>query len=59
VVYFYADGRGGAHAERFLDGFSGILQVDAYVGYNRLSRDDRPGWPLVLANFWAPAARNP
>jgi len=57
VVYFYADGRGGGHAETFLDGFSGILQVDAYAGYNRLSRDDRPGGPLVLANCWAHARR--
>jgi transposase len=57
VVYFYADGRGGDHAERFLDGFSGTLQVDAYPGYNRLTRADRPGGPLVLANCWAHARR--
>ena len=38
VVYFYAPGRGGEHAERFLDGFKGILQVDGYAGYNRLAR---------------------
>lgn len=57
VVYFYADGRGGDHAETFLDGFSGVLQVDAYAGYNRLARADRPGGPLVLANCWAHARR--
>lgn len=57
VVYFYAPGRGGAHAEAFLDGFSGTLQVDAYAGYNRLSRPDRAGGPLVLANCWAHARR--
>ena len=50
VVYFYAEGRGGDHAERFLDGFDGTLQVDGYPGYNRLTRADRPGGPLVLAN---------
>ncbi|MGO6879897.1 transposase [Rhizobium ruizarguesonis] len=27
---------GGLHAERILQGFSGILQVDGYAGYNRL-----------------------
>lgn len=32
VVYFYADGRAGRHAEAFLEGFSGTLQVDAYAG---------------------------
>ena len=57
VAYFYADGRGGAHAETFLEGFAGILQVDAYAGYNRLTRGDRPGGPLVLANCWAHARR--
>ena len=57
VVYFYAEGRGGDHAERFLDGFDGTLQVDGYPGYNRLTRADRPGGPLVLANCWAHARR--
>ena len=57
VVYFYADGRAGRHAEAFLDGFSGTLQVDAYAGYKRLSRHDRPGGALVLANCWAHARR--
>ena len=28
VVYFYAPGRGVEHAEEFLGGFDGILQVD-------------------------------
>ena len=31
VVYFYAPGRGREHAEKFLDGFDGILQVDGYA----------------------------
>ena len=43
VVYFYAPGRGGGHAETFLDGFDGILQVDGYAGYNRLTRPSRKG----------------
>lgn len=57
VVYFYADGRAGRHAETFLDGFTGTLQVDAYAGYKRLARSDRPGGALVLANCWAHARR--
>ncbi len=57
AAYFYAPGRGGDHAERFLDGFSGILQVDGYAGYNRLTRKDRPGGPLRLAYCWAHARR--
>ena len=57
VVYFYADGRAGSHAEAFLDGFTGTLQVDAYAGYKRLARKDRPGGAVVLANCWAHARR--
>ena len=58
VVYFYAPGRGGEHAERFLDGFDGILQVDGYAGYNRLTQPGRKGGaPLRLAYCWSHARR--
>jgi transposase len=57
VVYFYADGRGGIHAEEFLAGFKGILQVDGYSGYNRLTKNTRADDPLTLAFCWAHARR--
>ena len=58
VMYFYAPGRGGEHAERFLDGFDGILQVDGYAGYNRLTQPGRKGGaPLRLAYCWSHARR--
>jgi len=57
VVYFYADGRAGKHAEEFLKGFKGILQVDAYSGYNRLTKDTRADGALTLAYCWAHARR--
>ena len=58
VVYFYAPGRGGEHAERFLDGFDGILQVDGYAGYNRLTgRGRKGGAPIRLAYCWSHARR--
>ncbi|MER8402141.1 transposase [Mesorhizobium sp. M1348] len=42
----YAPGCGGEHAERFLQGFAGqFLQVDAYEGYDRLTRLERPQGP--------------
>ncbi|BCA00901.1 hypothetical protein BDHH15_17950 [Bradyrhizobium diazoefficiens] len=51
VVYHYAPGRGGDHAERILEGFDGILQVDGYQGYHRLARPKRKGGvPLRLAH---------
>ena len=58
VVYFYAPGRGGEYAEKFLDGFDGILQVDGYAGYNRLTGPGRKGGaPLQLAYCWAHCRR--
>jgi hypothetical protein len=33
VGFTYASGRGGQHAERILQGFGGILQVDGYAGW--------------------------
>ncbi len=57
VVYAYAPGRGGKYAEKLLQGFSGIAQIDGYSGYNPLRRPDRPEGPLTLAECWAHARR--
>lgn len=57
VVFTYAPGRGGQHAERILQGFGGILQVDGYAGYNRLIVPDRIGPAIQLAYCWAHARR--
>lgn len=58
VVYFYAPGRGGENAETFLTGFDGILQIDGYTGYNRLTRPSRKGGdPIRVAHCWAHARR--
>lgn len=53
VVYVYAPGRGGEHAMRALEGFSGVLQVDGYAGYNALADVKRRASPLDLAFCWA------
>ena len=34
IVYDYQETRGGYHAEKFLSGFKGFLQSDAYAEYN-------------------------
>jgi len=57
VAYLYAAGRGGAHAEQFLEGWSGLLQVDGYGGYRRLAQTDRDGGAITLAYCWAHARR--
>lgn len=40
-----------------MQGFSGILQVDGYAGYNRLIAPDRVGQGIELAYCWAHARR--
>ena len=57
VAFTYAPGRGGLHAERILQGFSGILQVDGYAGYNRLIAPERIGPDIRRAYCWAHARR--
>jgi transposase len=57
VAFTYAPEWGGQHAERILQGFGGILQVDGYAGYNRLIAADRIGPGIQLAHCWARARR--
>jgi len=58
VVFRYAPGRGGVHAEQMLAGFNGVLQVDGYAGYNRLEKTGRQGGsPLRLAYCWSHGRR--
>jgi len=58
VVFRYAPGRGGIHAEEMLAGFDGVLQVDGFTGYNRLQKADRQGGsPLRLAYCWSHGRR--
>ena len=55
VAFTYAPGRSGQHADDILKGFSGILQVDGYAGYNRLLK--RTNDNVALAYCWAHARR--
>lgn len=57
VAFTYAPGRGGQHAEWILQGFSGVLQVGGYAGYNRLIAPERVGPDIRLAYCWAHARR--
>lgn len=40
IVYEYQETRGGYHAKRFLSGFKGYLQSDAFSGYNWALNDN-------------------
>ena len=55
VAFTYAPGRSGKYADDILQGFSGILQVDGYAGYNRLLK--RTSQAVQLAYCWAHARR--
>ena len=54
VLFRYAPGRGGVHAERFLQGFRGrFLQCDGYEGYDLLTRTQRPEGLWTLVHCWS------
>jgi transposase len=57
VVYLYAEDRKGRHVDEHLTGFNGVLQVDAYAGYRRLTRRGRAGGPVSLSFCVAHARR--
>jgi transposase len=57
AVFHYSRDRGAAHPEHHLRGYAGILQADAYAGFNRLYAPDRRPGPLIEAACWAHARR--
>jgi transposase len=58
AVFFYSPDRTGIHPERHLAAYSGILQADAYAGFNTLYRPDRKPGLIKEAGCWAHARRN-
>lgn len=57
AAYFYSPDRRGVHAERFLQGFTGIMQADAFSGFGRLYKPGRAFGPIVEAACWSHARR--
>jgi hypothetical protein len=57
VVYVFAEDRSGKRAKEIFEGFSGILQVDGYAGYNCLVDPGRAGGPVTFAFCFAHARR--
>src|SRR5438552_2949724 len=57
AVFFYSPDRGSIHPEQHLAGYCGILQADAYAGFNRLYAPDRKPGPITEAGCWAHARR--
>ena len=57
AAYFYSPDRGGVHPEAHLVSYAGLMQADAYAGFNRLYEAARKPGPIVEAVCWAHARR--
>jgi transposase len=57
ALYYASRDRSGEHPERHLKSFAGILQADAYGGYNRLYQPDRQPAPIIAALCWSHGRR--
>jgi transposase len=57
AVFFYSRDRAGEHPERHLQGYAGLLQADAYAGFNRLYAAERHPGPITEAACWAHSRR--
>jgi transposase len=57
AVLFYSADRAGIHPERHLAGYTGILQADAYAGFNTVYKPDRKPGPITEAACWAHSRR--
>ena len=57
AVFFYSADRAGIHPEQHLAGYAGILQADAYSGFNTLYKPGRKPGPITEAGCWAHARR--
>jgi transposase len=57
AIFFYSRDRGGEHPCRHLAGYSGILQADAYAGFNDLYAPGRKPGPITEAACWAHGRR--
>ena len=57
AIFFYSRDRGGEHPCRHLAGYAGILQADAYAGFNDLYYPARKPGPIFEAACWAHGRR--
>lgn len=57
AIFYYSRDRKGEHPQRHLAGYAGILQADAYDGYNRLYLAERKPGPILEAACWSHGRR--
>ena len=58
AMFFYSRDRTATHPNRHLAHYAGILQADAYAGFNDLYEPARSPGPIAEAACWAHARRN-
>ena len=57
AIFHYSRDRTGEHPNRHLAGWQGILQADAYAGFNDLYAPERKPGPITEAACWAHGRR--
>jgi transposase len=57
ALFYYSRDRRGEHPQGHLAGYAGILQADAYDGYNKLYQAGRSPGPILEAACWVHARR--
>ena len=57
AVFFYSPDRTAKHPEQHLASYAGLMQADAYAGFNRLYGAGRKAGPIIEAACWAHARR--
>jgi transposase len=57
AMFHYSRSRSGEHVDEHLSGFAGVLQADAFAGYNRLYEAKRQPGPITEMACWAHARR--
>jgi transposase len=53
AVFYYSRDRSGEHPQAHLARYAGVLQADAFAGYNKLYEADRSPGPITEAACWA------
>jgi transposase len=57
AALFYSPDRGGEHPEQHLTNYAGLMQADAYAGFNKLYEPCRKPGPIVEVGCWAHGRR--
>jgi len=57
AVFFYSRDRAGIHPEEHLKSWTGLMQADAYSGFNKLYEPSRRPAPIIEVACWAHARR--